>query len=352
MSKIKKKTTTNSDKLFIDDYNNKLISKSALNNLKKGQPQNTKLIINDEIKNEDKEKISIIIPTHNRIKELTQLLNSIFAQSYTNYEIIIIDDVSTDSTQSFFSKTKSKKIKYFRNNKNLGMGLNRQKGYNASTGKYVIFSDDDDFYIDNDYFKNAIRIFKNKEISLICSSSYIYAENEKQYRKHIINIPPVIDAMDYLKEFQFKLMKPTSSFPLIVRKKILKKANFEKMKMMNDSSIYLRSLMVSNKASNTNKIIGIYRVHNNNDTLNVKAGFTIKNLQEKRYVYKYLKKQKVPFDLKDWYEKQIEITTRHFLNGKEKSKLKRMHVLFFVLKNVSFKLFKELYESEKNKQKI
>ena len=96
--------------MFEQDYKQKLLSKSALENLKKSSAKPQKLTINDHIKKRDKHKISVIIPTHNRLSELTQLLNSIFAQSYTNYEIIIIDDVSTDDTPEFFSKLKSKKI--------------------------------------------------------------------------------------------------------------------------------------------------------------------------------------------------------------------------------------------------
>ncbi len=233
------------------------------------------------------------------------------------------------------------------------MGLNRQKAYKIATGDFVIFSDDDDYYIDNGYFKDAIEIFQDKKISMICSPSYVHVESDDSYYQHKLNIPQTIKGIDYLERFQFELLKPTSSFPLIVRKKILEKAHFENMKMMNDSSIYLRSLMVSKKVYHNNKFIGIYRVHNSNDTLNVKADFTIKNLQEKRYVYKYLKHNKqVDFNLAEWYEKQVAITARHFLNGREKSKFKRMRVLLYVLRNVSCKLFKELYRSEKEQKHL
>ena len=168
----------------------------------------------------------------------------------------------------------------------------------------------------------------------------------------MLNFSKKIKAYDYLEKFQFELLKPTSTFPLIIRKTVLEKANFKDMKMMNDSSIYLRSLMIGDYAFANDRIIGIYRVHNKNDTLNVKADFTIKNLQEKKYIYKYLKKQNVEFDLKDWYEKEIKITVCHFLNGREKSKKNRKKVLYWVLFNVSYKLFKELYKSERDKNNI
>lgn len=339
-------------KTFESDFKKKLLSSSAFNNVKNDDNGKQKLKVNSTINKKDKYKISIIIPTHNRLNQLTKLLNSIFSQKYTNYEIIIIDDVSTDETNDFFTKLNEDKIVYVRNEVNLGMGLNRQKGYKIATGDFIIFCDDDDYYIDNDYFGDAIKIFEDKKINLICSSSYILYENENKYSPYLLNFSSKIKAYDYLEKFQFDLLKPTSTFPLIIRKTVLEKANFKDMKMMNDSSIYLRSLMIGDYAFANDKIIGIYRVHNKNDTLNVKADFTIKNLQEKRYIYKYLKKKDVDFDLKEWYEKEIKITVCHFLNGREKSKVNRKKVLYWVLFNVSSKLFKELYKSEKEKNNI
>ena len=340
------------NKIFEENNKEKLLSKSALHNIKNDDNSNKQeLVINSKINSGDKYKISIIIPTHNRFDMLIKLLNSIFSQTYTNYEIIIIDDVSTDDTNSFFSNLNEEKIKYIRNNKNLGMGLNRQKGYKIAIGDYVIFCDDDDYYIDNEYFKDAVRIFENKKISLICSSSYILYEKENRYEPFILNFSKKIKCIDYLKRFQFDLKKPTSSFPLIVRKSILDKANFKDMKMMNDSSIYLRSLLVGDYAFANDRIIGVYRVHSKNDTLNVKADFIIKNMKEKRYVYKSLRKLNIDFDLKKWYREQMKLTACHFLYGREKSNLKRMWVLLWILKNVSYSLFKELYRLEMERRR-
>lgn len=340
------------NKQFEEDFKNKLLSESALQNVKKYTGEASELILSKKTNKLEKFKISIIIPTHNRFNQLLRLLNSIFSQTYSNIEVILIDDVSTDDTNKFFESIEDERIKYVRNTKNLGMGLNRQKGYKIATGDFIIFSDDDDYYIDDDYFKDAINIFKDKSINLICSSSYIHYENEDIYEYHLLNFSKKIKSYDYLERFQFDLLKPTSTFPLIIRKSILEEADFKNMKMMNDSSIYLRSLMIGGNAYANKKIIGIYRVNGKNDTFNVKADFTIKNLKEKKYVYKYLKNKELSFDLKEWYIKEIKITACHFLNGREKSKAKRKKVLYWILFNVSYELFKELYKSEKDKNKI
>ena len=119
--------------------------------------------------------ISIIVATHNRVDQLSQLINSILKQTYQNFEIILIDDTSTDETNEIFGNFFDKRLKYYRNYENMGMGLNRQKAYNLSKGDYVIFCDDDDYFIDNTYFSDVVKIFKEYEdVNVICSECYTH----------------------------------------------------------------------------------------------------------------------------------------------------------------------------------
>lgn len=88
------------------------LSYSAYNNL----------AYNDLISSQHKreaEKISIIIPTHNRFKQLGQLIRSIFNQTYQNFEIILIDDVSDDETNEVYANYHDMRLKYFRNHENM-----------------------------------------------------------------------------------------------------------------------------------------------------------------------------------------------------------------------------------------
>ena len=92
-------------------------------------------------------KISIIIPSYNRLSLLKEALNSLFAQTYTNWECIVVDDGSTDDT-ILEMKTLSKqdnRIKFYqRQNTMTGANICRNEGIIASTGEYVIFLDSDD----------------------------------------------------------------------------------------------------------------------------------------------------------------------------------------------------------------
>lgn len=87
--------------------------------------------------------ISVIIPFLNRFAFVQNAIASILNQTYQNWEIILIDDASSD----FFSlEIDDYRIKLFRNEKNLGPGASRQKGIENSKGDFICFLDSDDIY--------------------------------------------------------------------------------------------------------------------------------------------------------------------------------------------------------------
>jgi len=90
--------------------------------------------------------VSVIIPVFNSEKYIEECLNSILVQTYTNYEIIVIDDGSTDSSHKIIERYVSKynKIKYFYQ-KNGGAAIARNLGVGMAIGKYLMFVDSDDY---------------------------------------------------------------------------------------------------------------------------------------------------------------------------------------------------------------
>ena len=216
------------------------------------------------------------------------------------------------------------------------MGLNRQKGYNLSHGDYIIFSDDDDYFTDYNYFFDLIRIFEDDEVNVICSESYTHFENEDKSVYSSINLDNgKIDSIEYLKNFMTRYKKPTSLFPAAFRKKAMIQSNFKEMTMMNDTSIYLRALMIGGKTFINKKSVGIYRVHGANDTFNTEPDFIIKNLEEKKKIYNYLKKHNVIPNVNEWYAEQISITVKHHLRNASIKK-DADSVLNWVCENVSY----------------
>ena len=106
---------------------------------------------------------SIIIPVFNTDKFLKKCIESIIFQNFQDFEILLINDCSTDKSEKICHKLQLEnpnKIKYFKNKKNLGVGLSRNLGLKFSNGKYIIFLDSDDYLI-----KNSMSSLQKKIIS-------------------------------------------------------------------------------------------------------------------------------------------------------------------------------------------
>lgn len=114
-------------------------------------------------------KFSIIIPVYNVEKYLPSLLDSILEQTYKNYEIILVDDDSKDSSYSIMKKyaKKYQQVKIY-HKKNEGPGLTRKYGYSKATGDLLFFIDSDDKLANKDVLNKINNIFlKNKNIDLL-----------------------------------------------------------------------------------------------------------------------------------------------------------------------------------------
>jgi len=91
--------------------------------------------------------ISVIIPTYNRSEFLNNAIQSVLAQTYKDFELLVIDDCSTDITPKLVGDIDDKRIKYIRNDTNKGVSASRNIGIKNSSGEYIAFLDDDDEWL-------------------------------------------------------------------------------------------------------------------------------------------------------------------------------------------------------------
>lgn len=104
----------------------------------------------------EKPKFSIIVPVYNTEKYLKRCLDSIRNQTFKNYEVIIVNDGSTDNSSDIISKYPFKII----NQKNQGLSMARNNGVKESSGEYLIFLDSDD-YIEKDLLREINNSLSN-----------------------------------------------------------------------------------------------------------------------------------------------------------------------------------------------
>src|SRR6266481_7201740 len=92
-------------------------------------------------------KVSVIIPTHNRAEFLRSAITSVLNQTYQNFEIIVVDDASTDKTREIITSFDDQRIKYIRHEVNKGDAGSRNTGILNSSSDYLAFLDDDDQWL-------------------------------------------------------------------------------------------------------------------------------------------------------------------------------------------------------------
>lgn len=119
-----------------------------------------------------KSLVSVVIPTYNRAKELNRAIKSVLKQTYKKWELIIVDDGSTDDTkkvvQNYMKKYK-KKIKYLYQ-RNKGQGAARNYGIKRAKGEFIAFLDSDDEWLP-EKLEKQIKLFSNPNIGLAYSAS-------------------------------------------------------------------------------------------------------------------------------------------------------------------------------------
>jgi teichuronic acid biosynthesis glycosyltransferase TuaG len=131
------------------------------------------------------DKVSVIIPTYNRYELLCNSIRSVLNQSYTNYEIIVVNDCSTDEryyqehleqfpNTRFIHLEVNQKIKY---NCSAAQGMVRQVGLEHATGEWIAFLDDDDFF-HPDKLKLQLDYMKRTS-SKFCSSNMMKIQHTK-----------------------------------------------------------------------------------------------------------------------------------------------------------------------------
>ncbi len=88
-------------------------------------------------------KVSVVVLTYNSEKTIRRCLDSLLHQTYREFELIIVDDGSSDTTRKILSSYKDSRIKIHYNQKNSGIAKSRNIGWKESTGDYVFFTDSD-----------------------------------------------------------------------------------------------------------------------------------------------------------------------------------------------------------------
>ena len=107
------------------------------------------------------ELVSVIMPSYNTAKFIKETIESVLNQTYQNFEIIIVDDCSTDNTDEVVAEIKDERIKYIKNEKNSGAAISRNRALREAKGKWIAFLDSDDVWLPEKLEKQIAFMKKN-----------------------------------------------------------------------------------------------------------------------------------------------------------------------------------------------
>lgn len=185
------------------------------------------------------ELVSVIIPTYNRGYIIERAIASVQNQTYSEIEILIVDDGSTDNTQDLISKISDNRIRYIKNPKNCGVSHTRNLGIAASKGKYIAFQDSDDIWKPEKLQKQMERITKEDYGMVYCSF-----EREFQDGTVVYYPPKEIPIQEKQGDiFQSLLRKNLiSTQTMLIKKEVLNQVGYfnEGMSNLEDYELALR----------------------------------------------------------------------------------------------------------------
>ena len=208
-------------------------------------------------------KISVIIPTYNRLdKGLKECLHSVLNQKFKPYEIIIIDDGSTDGTRDYFEKKIfQKKINYHFIKHTGNPAYVRNYGIKRSKGNYIAFIDSDDVWLKHKLFEQ-IKIIKSKKYKFVCSNAYLSNSHHQYFNSFFFNINT--DSLFYSN-------RVINSSVLIEKELLLKSNLYPESKLFNaieDYALWIK-LSIYNNFFYINEPLLIYST-NNSDRISLK----------------------------------------------------------------------------------
>lgn len=125
--------------------------------------------------------VSIITPSYNSERFISQTIESVLAQTYQNWEMIIVDDVSLDNANKIIEEyvKKDSRIKLIKLEKNGGPAIARNKAIEVARGRYIAFLDADDIWYENKLEKQ-IEFMNEKKLALTYSSYDLIDEEENE----------------------------------------------------------------------------------------------------------------------------------------------------------------------------
>lgn len=191
-------------------------------------------------------KYTIMIPVYNKLDCLKMYLHSVINQNIIDYEVIVVDDFSTDGSYEYLKRIEKicNKLKVYRNEKNMGIGYTRNKLVSYSSGKYLIFVDPDDYIEENllkeldKYYASDLDVIRFQNVIEPVGVTQILNEQGKNLYRYSCSPTTVINGEQALLEWFFGERK-INTFPwtYAIKKEIYNGVKYPEVPVLEDLAI-------------------------------------------------------------------------------------------------------------------
>ncbi len=201
------------------------------------------------------ELVSIIMPCYNVESYMRESVNSVIAQTYANWELIVVDDCSTDNTCELMQELSmlDDRIKISRNSANVGGAQTRNNGIDMASGRYIAYLDSDDLWVP-EKLSSQIEFMESNNIGFTYSN----------YRQFCVGLEDVvISAPEFVSYDDMIKCNFIGCLTVVYDTKPFGKFYFPLTKKRHDYALWLNMLKRFKSAHNVGGLLARYRVHSN-----------------------------------------------------------------------------------------
>lgn len=262
--------------------------------------------------------VSVIMPAHNRETFIRDSIDSVLAQTFTDFELIVVDDGSTDTTAAIVKSYTDPRIRLIRQ-PNQGVSVARNTGLEAAQGEFITFLDSDDLYYP-EFLKTLYHLMQSNETEMTFSNYSESDQAEDMYKTNVNKIRCVIKD----KLFGTRILTSDSQIdglPVHINSVMIAKTLIERyhlrflpnVRMYEDGNFLFKAFLAAKKIYGTYICLEHYRRHPGS------ASFMLEGVKEA-----------TPIDLRD---NELEFAEQYGLNGEFIRRVKRYEA-FKTLKTV------------------
>lgn len=281
--------------------------------------------------------VSVIMNCLNCEEYLREAIDSVFAQTYEDWEIIFWEDKASKDNSENIAKSYGSKLRYFRSDVSLPLYGSRNLAVQKARGKYIAILDCDDMWLPTKLEEQIPLLEQNEEVGLVYSDCYLFNEKGKEKRSFKSKKPHRGNVFSELLKESF-----INTQTVVIRRKTFESLNtfFDgRLVMTGDYDAYLR-IGYSWKVDYVDKPLARYRVHRNSKSwkdgrklITVELDLIIENLNE--IVYEFEKKYHEEVRLLK-RRKDIQLSLLDWENGDKKTARKRIYT--YIHDSISYQI--------------